>query len=352
MPNNILITGAAGFIGSNFVRYWLSQHPSDVITALDALTYAGNRASLSGLDVRFVHANVNDYESTAAVIEANAINLIVHFAAETHVDRSIDAPDVFLETNILGTHNLLKAARAYWQSEGQIGSNTLHFHHVSTDEVYGSLAQDEPGFDESSRFAPNSPYAATKASADHLVRAYFQTYGMPMTISNCSNNYGPFQYSEKLIPRLIINSLLGRSMPIFGDGNQIRDWLFVDDHCRAIDRIISAGVKGEVYNVGGNEELSNLSVIDFVCSSLDRRFRADQNLRLRFPNSPCANAKSASTLKFHVPDRAGHDRRYAVNANKLKVQLGFDPLVRFEQGIEETISWYLAHVNWWDLQIT
>lgn len=352
MPNNILVTGAAGFIGSNFVRYWLAHYPHDVVTALDALTNAGNRASLQGLAIRFVHANICDYENIAIIVKNHAINLIVHFAAETHVDRSIAAPDVFLDTNIQGTHNLLKAARAGWGSNNRQWRDGVHFHHVSTDEVYGALEPNEPPFDENHRFAPNSPYAATKAAGDHLVRAYFQTYGLPVTVSNCSNNYGPFQFAEKLIPRLIVNILRGRPIPIFGDGRQIRDWLFVDDHCRAIDRIISGGTKGEVYNVGGNEELSNLSVIEYVCETLDKRFQNDPSLYQRFPNSPCAQTKKAVSLKLHIPDRLGHDRRYAINANKLKAQLGFEPLVRFKQGIEATVDWYLENQQWWGSQDT
>ena len=347
MPNNLLITGAAGFIGSNFVRYWLNKHPSDKVTALDLLTYAGRQDSLSGLDINFVRANVCDYEVIANLMREQSIDRIIHFAAETHVDRSIEKPDVFLETNIFGTHSLLKAARANWQFENQQWRGNTHFHFVSTDEVFGSLGETSVAFKESNAFAPSSPYAATKAAANHLVRSYWQTYGLPATISNCSNNYGPFQFPEKLIPRLIINILLGRRLPIFGAGNQIRDWLFVDDHCQAIDRIISLGTKGESYNVGAHEELSNLTVTHCICDAVDKRFRANPTLRLQFPNCPSARLEKPSSLISHVPDRLGHDKRYAIDASKLKKQLGFEPSVSFAQGIEKTIEWYLSNEQWW-----
>lgn len=347
MPNNILITGAAGFIGSNFIRYWLNNHPNDKVTAVDALTYAGSRDSIDGLDVSFVHANICDFETMNNVIRDHAINIIVHFAAETHVDRSIEQPDIFLESNIFGTHSLLKAARTNWQLKNQLWRSNVHFHFVSTDEVYGSLNPTDLPSCESSTFAPSSPYAATKAAAEHIVRSYFHTYGLPVTISNCSNNYGPFQFPEKLIPRLIVNILLGQEFPIFGDGKQTRDWLFVDDHCRAIDHIIGLSKKGESFNVGAHEELSNLVVAQSICGVIDERFSNDTGLSLKFPNCPCAWLDKAASLKTHVSDRPGHDRRYALDVSKIEKQLSFKASVRFARGIKQTIDWYLSNEQWW-----
>ncbi len=340
----LLVTGGAGFIGANFVRYWRDAYPSDAITVLDALTYAGNRRSLDGVDVDFVHGDIGDTALVESLLTERSIDSLVHFAAESHVDRSIHGPDAFIETNILGTHSLLKAARTVWLG----GSGRPHrFHHVSTDEVYGSLGPDDAAFSETTQYAPNSPYSASKAASDHLVRAYHHTYGLAVTTSNCSNNYGPYQFPEKLIPLFLINALHGRPLPIYGDGMQIRDWLHVDDHCRGIAAVIAKGRVGETYNIGGGAELPNLTVIDTLCSAVDAAFAADPMLATRFPDAPAARGVATASLKTTVTDRPGHDRRYAIDERRARDELGYSPQRTFAQGFASTLGWYLVNETWW-----
>jgi dTDP-glucose 4,6-dehydratase len=327
----ILITGGAGFIGSNFVRYWLANHPNDRIVNLDALTYAGNPESLADVsgspNYRFVHGNICDAEVVTDLLAQEKIDTVVNFAAESHVDRSILGPEEFIRTNIFGTFSLLEAAKVYWAGE----TSSCRFLHVSTDEVYGTLAADDPPFTEETPFAPNSPYAASKASSDHLVRAYSHTYGLPVVTTNCSNNYGPYQFPEKLIPLVIINALEGREIPIYGDGMNIRDWLHVADHCRGIDAVLSAGRLGETYNIGGNNEWANINIVKQICGLLDER---------RPGESP------RTDLIAFVKDRPGHDLRYAINAGKMMNELGWTPRHTFETGIVETVDWYLNNSEW------
>ncbi len=351
-PQNILITGGAGFIGANFCHYWHDAHIDHRLIVLDALTYAGNHANLQGLEssprFRFVHGNILDQELVEGLLREEKIDTIVHFAAESHVDRSIHSPDGFLETNILGTHTLLKAARGVWLDEQQHNADNCLFHHVSTDEVYGTLAPDDPPFHETTPYAPNSPYAASKASSDHFVRAYAETYGLPITISNCSNNYGPYQFPEKLIPLIIANILDGKPLPVYGDGKQIRDWLYVDDHNRAIDLIIHQGRRDEAYNIGGNNEWQNIDIVLKVCDLLDGIFsKAGEQMSKRFPNAPQVHGEKAATLITYVKDRLGHDRRYAIDATKINGELNFSPAETFESGITKTVQWYLDQEPWW-----
>jgi dTDP-glucose 4,6-dehydratase len=350
MRRSLLVTGGAGFIGANFVHYWIKVHPEDRVTVLDALTYAGNAANLapvagsSALD--FVRGDICDADLTARLLVERRIDTIVHFAAETHVDRSIHAPDPFLQTNVIGTHVLLKAARSAWRMEDGYGPS-VRFHHVSTDEVYGSLAPDDPAFTEQTAYAPNSPYAASKAASDHLVRAYHRTFGLPVTTSNCSNNYGPYQFPEKLIPLLLINALEGKSLPIYGDGLNVRDWLFVEDHCRAIEAILERGVVGETYNIGGGAELPNLHVVGLLSRLIDEAFQDDPGLAGSFPSSPPARGGLTESLVKFVPDRPGHDRRYAMDGSKIARELGFHPRESLESGLRRTIAWYLREQAWW-----
>jgi dTDP-glucose 4,6-dehydratase len=347
---NLLVTGGAGFIGVNFVRHWLATRPDDRVVVLDALTYAGNRASLADCDASphfsFVQGDIGTPGLAEALLREHAIDTLVHFAAESHVDRSIHGPDAFLQANVLGTHELLKGARAAWCDAGT-WRDGVRFHHVSTDEVYGSLEPDDPPFTERTPYAPNSPYSASKAASDHLVRAYHHTFGMPVTTSNCSNNYGPFHFPEKLIPLMLVNALGGRPLPVYGDGQNVRDWLYVEDHCRAIALILDGGRVGEVYNVGGLNEWKNLDIVHLVCALVDEAFAADPSLVARFPSCPAARGASCSTLVTFVPDRPGHDRRYAIDATKLRTELGFEPAESFESGIRKTLAWYLAHEPWW-----
>ncbi len=348
--SRLLVTGGAGFIGANFVAYWLDRHPEDRLVVLDALTYAGNLASLEQVQslpsFRFVHGDIGDRQLVEQLLDEERIDTIVNFAAESHVDRSILGPDQFVATNIVGTHVLLEAARAVWLN-GPGGRRAHRFHHVSTDEVYGSLGPDEPAFTETTPYAPNSPYSASKAAADHLVRAYHHTYGLAVTTSNCSNNYGPFQFPEKLIPLVIINILHGRSLPIYGDGRNIRDWLYVEDHCRGIELILQKGKDGEVYNIGGNNEWTNIDIVKLICRLLDEAFGAQPALSERFPQSPASAGSSAESLIVFVKDRPGHDRRYAIDAVKSKTELGYAPAESFETGIRKTIDWYLHNEAWW-----
>ncbi|MEP5566221.1 MAG: dTDP-glucose 4,6-dehydratase [Halioglobus sp.] len=349
MSKSLLVTGAAGFIGANFVHYWRSQYPDDRIVAFDALTYAGNRANLASLEgtdgFSFVHADICDYDTVLATLREHSVDTLVHFAAESHVDRSITGPDAFIETNVVGTHSLLKAAREYWL--GGDSQRSHRFHHVSTDEVYGSLTPDAPGFYEEQKYEPNSPYSASKAASDHLVRAYLHTYGLQVTTSNCSNNYGPYHFPEKLVPLCLTNILRGLPLPVYGDGSNIRDWLYVADHCRGIEKVLLDGVVGETYNIGGNNEWNNLDIVHLLCEQMDARFAADDSLGQRFPDSPCAKGGSARDLIVFVEDRAGHDWRYAIDASKISGELGYEPAETFETGLGKTLDWYLANEDWW-----
>ena len=347
---NLLVTGGAGFIGANFVHYWLATHPGDRIVVLDALTYAGNLASLEQARPRaeflLIEGDIRTPGLAANLLRDHRITTIVHFAAESHVDRSITGPDAFVETNVIGTHELLKGARQVWL-DGRVGDNAVRFHHISTDEVYGSLGPHEPCFTESSPFAPNSPYAASKAAADHLVRAYHHTYGLPATTSNCSNNYGPFQHPEKLIPLMLLNMLGGKPLPVYGDGLNVRDWLYVEDHCRAIDAVLAAPSEGETYNVGGLNEWKNIDIVRLLCRLMEEAFAADRSLGKQFPECPAAHGLPLEPLISFVRDRPGHDRRYAIDAGKIDRDLGFSPRESFETGIRKTVEWYLSHEAWW-----
>lgn len=334
---SVLVTGGAGFIGSNFVRYLLSQEPEAQVINLDALTYAGSLENLKDLPhperYNFIQGNICNRPLVDDLLHRYQINLVVHFAAETHVDRSIVAPDQFIQTNIVGTFTLLEAVRQYWLVEKAFPVGDVRFHHVSTDEVYGSLGPDDPPFSETTPYAPNSPYAASKAASDHLVRAYHTTYGLPVTITNCSNNYGPYQFPEKLIPLMILNALTGQPLPIYGDGQQIRDWLYVEDHCEGIWRVVRHGAPGETYNIGGNNQPANLTVVKTICDILDE-------LQPESPYVPHAS------LIQHVTDRPGHDRRYAMNIEKIQNELGWQPRQSLTSGLLKTVQWYLQHPDW------
>ena len=332
----ILVTGGAGFIGSNFVLDWLRETGEPVVN-LDKLTYAGNMENLAGLrnDVRhdFVQGDINDAELLAELMKRHAPRAIVHFAAESHVDRSIHGPAEFIQTNINGTFTLLEAARAHWSALDGEAKAAFRFLHVSTDEVYGSLGMDDPAFAETHPYQPNSPYSASKAASDHLVRAYHHTYGLPTLTTNCSNNYGPYQFPEKLIPLILLNAIGGKPLPIYGDGLNVRDWLYVGDHCSAIRAVLAKGRPGEVYNIGGRAEMTNLAVVKTLCALLDTLH----------PGSPVTPHEKLIT---YVKDRPGHDRRYAMNADKLERELGWRPAESFESGIERTVRWYLDNTAW------
>ena len=333
----ILVTGGAGFIASNFILGWLARHDEAVVN-VDALTYAGNAENLAGLEPSeadrhvFVQADICDEGVIAALLAEHRPRALLHFAAESHVDRSILGPAEFVRTNINGTFNLLQCALAYWKGLGPADAAAFRFLHVSTDEVYGSLGPDDAPFSETTPYAPNSPYSASKAASDHLVRAYFHTYGLPVLTTNCSNNYGPFQFPEKLIPLTLTNALEGKPLPVYGDGKNVRDWLFVGDHCSAIELVLEQGACGEVYNIGGENERTNLEVVHTLCATLDR---------LR----PKAGGRYADQITF-VKDRPGHDRRYAIDATKLRTELGWSPAENFETGLERTVRWYLDHASW------
>ncbi|GER07974.1 dTDP-glucose 4,6-dehydratase [Iodidimonas muriae] len=344
-----LVTGGAGFIGANFVHFLKAHNPASRIVLLDALTYAGNRASIADLDdddgFVFIKGDIGDYDLVCGLLSDYAVDAVVHFAAESHVDRSIHNPDAFIQTNVVGTHILLRAAKKVWLDTGS--GRPHRFHHISTDEVFGSLGPSEPAFHEGTPYAPNSPYSASKAASDHFVRAYHHTYGLDVTISNCSNNYGPYQFPEKLIPLFLINALHGKPLPVYGDGANIRDWLHVEDHCRAIHKILMQGTSGAVYAVGGNCELTNLALIDQLCAEIDAAFVTHPSLAARFPDAPPVKGKPTQSLKRFVEDRLGHDRRYAIDARKIKRELGFDPAYDFTSGLKATINWYLEHESWW-----
>ncbi len=332
----ILVTGGAGFIGANFVLDWLAVNDEPVIT-LDKLTYAGNVENLHSLqnDPRhtLVQGDIGDRDLVAQLLATHQPRAVINFAAESHVDRSIHGPGDFIQTNIVGTFNLLEAVRGYWSGLAATEKAAFRFLHVSTDEVYGSLAKDDPAFTESNHIEPNSPYSASKAASDHLVRAWHHTYGLPVLTTNCSNNYGPYHFPEKLIPLLIVNSLAGKPLPVYGDGQQIRDWLYVKDHCSAIRRVLEAGRLGETYNVGGWNEKANLEIVHTVCSLLDE---------LR----PRADGQPYKEQITYVTDRPGHDRRYAIDARKLESELGWKPAETFETGIRKTVLWYLDNSDW------
>ena len=332
----ILVTGGAGFIGANFVLDWLAQDNEGIIN-LDKLTYAGNLENLASLkdDKRhiFAQGDIGDAVLVGKLLEQHRPRAVINFAAESHVDRSILGPGEFIQTNIVSTFYLLEAVRAYWTSLPADEKTSFRFLHVSTDEVYGSLAREEPAFTETHRYEPNSPYSASKAASDHLVRAYHHTYGLPVLTTNCSNNYGPYHFPEKLIPLMIVNALAGKSLPVYGDGQQIRDWLYVRDHCSAIRRVLVQGRLGEVYNVGGWNEKANIDIVHTVCSLLDE---------LR----PRADGKTYRDQITFVADRPGHDRRYAIDARKLERELGWKPAETFETGIRKTVQWYLGNQDW------
>lgn len=332
----ILVTGGAGFIGSNFVLDWLAQSDEPVVN-LDALTYAGNLQNLAAVDGDsrhiFIHGSIDDFELITRLLAEHRPRAVLNFAAESHVDRSIHGPEDFIQTNIVGTFRLLEALRAFHGRLPESEKNAFRFLHVSTDEVYGSLAKDDPAFRETNRYEPNSPYSASKAASDHLVRAYHHTYGLPVLTTNCSNNYGPYHFPEKLIPLCIHNALAGKPLPIYGDGQQIRDWLYVKDHCSAIRRVLEAGKVGETYNVGGWNEKANLEVVHTLCAILDEL-------------SPRADGKSYKEQITFVTDRPGHDRRYAIDATKLQRELGWKPAETFETGIRKTVCWYLDNQAW------
>ncbi len=332
----ILVTGGAGFIGSNFVLDWLAGSDEPVVN-LDKLTYAGNLHNLASLqgDSRhhFVHGDIGDRALLDRLLAEHQPRAIVHFAAESHVDRSIHGPEDFIQTNVVGTLRLLEAARAYWSGLEGERKDGFRFLHVSTDEVYGSLEKDDPAFTETHNYEPNSPYSASKAASDHLVRAWFHTYGLPVLTTNCSNNYGPYHFPEKLIPLMIVNALAGKHLPVYGDGMQIRDWLYVKDHCSAIRRVLEAGRPGETYNVGGWNEMPNIEIVKHVCSLLDAQ-------------RPRADGQSYAEQISYVKDRPGHDRRYAIDARKLEKELGWKPAETFDSGIRKTVQWYLDHQDW------
>ena len=333
--SSILVTGGAGFIGSCFVRQWLSEE-ADQVTNLDKLTYAGNLDSLAPIEHNaqhhFVQGDIADRALVERLLEEHRPRAIVNFAAESHVDRSIDGPTEFIHTNVVGTFQLLEVARKYWGHLSAGEKRDFRFLQVSTDEVYGSLGPTGQ-FQETTPYAPNSPYSASKAACDHFVRAYRHTYGLPTLITNCSNNYGPYQFPEKLIPLMILNAIEGKPLPVYGDGQQVRDWLFVEDHCRAIRRVLAAAAPGETYNIGGNCERANLAIVETICDLVDSRL----------PNLPHAPCRSLIT---HVTDRPGHDRRYAIDASKIQRDLGWQPRQDFESGLALTVDWYLANRRW------
>ncbi len=333
---SIVITGGAGFIGSNFVHHWCENYPEDRVIVLDALTYAGNLNNLATLkdrkNFRFLQGDICDRALVDQLFAGENIDTVAHFAAESHVDRSILGPGAFVQTNVVGTFTLLESFRQHWLSNHQ--PDNYRFLHVSTDEVYGSLGVDDPAFTETTPYAPNSPYSASKAGSDHLARAYFHTYGMPTIITNCSNNYGSYHFPEKLIPLMCINILLGKPLPVYGDGQNVRDWLYVRDHCQALDTVIHKGKAGETYNIGGNNEVKNIDLVRMLCDLMDEL-------------APDLPVKPAQNLITFVRDRPGHDRRYAIDASKIRTELGWQPQETVEGGLRKTIQWYLDHRDWW-----
>ena len=348
MPR-LLVTGGAGFIGSNFVHHRLREYPGERLVVLDALTYAGNAANLESAmrrpEFRFVRGDICDGNLVERLLREERIDTIAHFAAESHVDRSIQGPDAFIQTNVIGTHSLLKAARQVWLEERLVEHH--RFHHVSTDEVFGSLGPEDPAFHEQTPYAPNSPYSASKAASDHLVRAYHHTYGMNVTTSNCSNNYGPYHFPEKLIPLTITNILQGRKLPIYGDGRNIRDWLYVSDHCRAIDMVLCNGRPGHVYNIGGDSECENVNLVKMLCAIAEGVLGSDPGLRSRYPDCPASRGEAVQSLITFVKDRPGHDKRYAINYGKIQEELAYQPRMSLSSGLTETFRWYVENEAWW-----
>ncbi|MDK2981325.1 MAG: dTDP-glucose 4,6-dehydratase [Chloroflexota bacterium] len=334
---NILVTGGAGFIGSNFIQHLISQRADIHITNFDALTYSGNLDNLGAVadspQYRFIRGDIVNQEGVDCLFQQYPFDAVVHFAAESHVDRSIKDPMRFIQTNIVGTGNLLHAALGYWEKLDAKAKDNFRFVHISTDEVFGSLEKDDPAFSESTPFAPNSPYAASKASSDLLVRSYFHTYGFPAVITNCSNNYGPYQFPEKLIPLMILNALNGSPLPVYGDGQQIRDWLYVEDHCRALLDVLEKGEIGETYNIGGGNQPANLEIVQTICALLDEL-------------APAPDGRAHAELIQFVSDRPGHDRRYAMDTRKIEKALGWRPQEDLQSGLRKTVSWYLAHPQW------
>jgi dTDP-glucose 4,6-dehydratase len=340
----LLVTGGAGFIGATFV---LKSHPGDRLVVLDLLTYAGNLANLKSaedrLEYRFVRGDICHTELVEQLLRAERLDTILHFAAESHVDRSIEGPDAFVHTNVIGTHSMLKAARRVWLEEKAVSSH--RFHHVSPDEVYGSLGPDDQPFTESTPYAPNSPYSASKAASDHLVRAYHHTYCLHTSISNCSNNYGPFQFAEKLIPLMIAQLIAGKSLPVYGDGRNIRDWLHAEDHCRGIDAVLARGRPGEVYNIGGRLECENIRLLRQLCSIVDGYLGSTETLRQCFPNCAVAQGEISERLVRYVKDRPRHDRRYAIDCSKIERGCAFRPRISLEEGLRRTVGWYLDRAD-------
>ncbi len=338
MSKTILVTGGAGFIGSNFVQAWVKQELGTVVN-LDKLTYAGNLDNLLSVEHSpyhvFVHGDISDQHLLAKLLTEHKPFAVVNFAAESHVDRSINGPEEFIRTNVVGTFHLLESVRTYWDNISAESKQNFRFLHVSTDEVYGSLGKDDPAFTETTAYAPNSPYSASKAASDHLVRAYHHTYGLPTLTTNCSNNYGPYHFPEKLIPLMIHNALAGKPLPIYGNGLQVRDWLYVEDHCAAIRRVLEVGKVGEVYNIGGWNEMTNMEVVRTLCTMLDKK-------------KPRDDGQSYVDQITHVTDRLGHDMRYAIDATKISRELGWKPVETFESGIEKTVNWYLENQIWVD----
>ena len=337
MDNKILVTGGSGFIGSNFIHYLINNTDYQRIINLDKLTYAGNNENLINIqqDIRykFIKGNICDRQCIKKIFQDYSPNKIVHFAAESHVDRSIDGPKDFINTNIVGTSILLEESLSYYNKLKKLSKSSFKFHHISTDEVFGSLGE-KGSFVEDSPYDPSSPYSASKASSDHLVRAWHRTFGLPVTISNCSNNYGPYQFPEKLIPLIIINCLSNKSLPVYGKGENIRDWLYVEDHCKAINLILQEGAIGDTYNIGGNNEISNLNIVESICTILDKL-------------KPSNSGKSYNQMISFVKDRPGHDFRYAINTTKIKKDLNWEPKETFDSGVTKTIKWYLENENWW-----
>jgi dTDP-glucose 4,6-dehydratase len=349
---SLMITGGAGFIGQNLVHRLARTQPDTPILVVDAMTYAANPSSLKPLidsgRITFVEANIIDVATMRALIEQHAVTRIAHLAAESHVDRSILGPDAFFETNIQGTYSLLKAARAAWGDHPQ----DRRFLHVSTDEVFGDLEENDPPFDEQTPYRPSSPYSASKAASDHLARAFHRTYGVPVTVTNCSNNYGPYQHPEKLIPLVILNALRGIDLPIYGDGRNIRDWLFVEDHCAGIEAALMQGEIGETYCIGGGSERRNIEVVQTICDAIDARLGGDPALSETWSDSPAARGGSCRDLIRFVKDRPGHDHRYAIDSRKIARELGVTPSETFESGIARTVDWYIANADWWQQALT
>lgn len=347
LDGTLMITGGAGFIGQNLVHRLVRSMPETPILVVDAMTYAANPASLAPLvdsgRIRFVEANIIDGEKMRALIAGERVTHIAHLAAESHVDRSISGPDAFFETNIAGTYSLLKAARAAWDG----ASGPRRFLHVSSDEVFGDLDEDDPPFDEETPYRPSSPYSASKAASDHLARAFHRTYGLPVIVTNCSNNYGPYQHPEKLIPLMVLNALRGLDLPVYGDGRNIRDWLYVEDHCAGLEAALVRGAVGETYCIGGGSERRNIDVVETICDAIDRRLAEHVAQRAEWPDCPAAGGGSCRALIRFVTDRPGHDRRYAIDGSKIARTLGVMPLETFETGIARTVDWYLANAGWW-----